>query len=115
IFLLTASTFNAFAQDSLSVIRLQEMPLRVLEYRSPLQNLINSNFPVQQPAVQELDNFQKDIISRISDVYRIHVLSLEAQVNNDPIEAEKQINNALAATQSLLDDFPEIGSEARFA
>lgn len=115
IFLLTASTFNAFAQDSLSVIRLQEMPLRVLEYRSPLQNLINSNFPVQQPAVQELDNFQKDIISRISDVYRIHVLSLEAQVNNDPIEAEKQINNALGATQSLLDDFPEIGSEARFA
>lgn len=115
IFLLTASTFSAFAQDSLSTIRLQEMPLRVLEYQSPLQSLINSNFPVQQPAVQELDNFQKDIISRISDVYRVHILSLEAQVNNDPIEAEKQINNALAATQGLLDDFPEIGGEPRFA
>ena len=110
-----SATPALLAQDSLSAIKILEMPLRVLNYQSPLQGTIEDEFTTQQPALQELDNFQKDVLSRISDVYRIHVQALEAQVANDPIEAEKQINNALAATQGLLDDYPEISSEARFA
>lgn len=106
---------NAVNAQDTTTIKLQEMPLRMLDYKSPMQGINDKSFSAQQPAFQELDNFQRDILSRISDVYRIHVLSLEAQVENNPIEAEKQINNALAATQALLEDYPEIGSESRFA
>lgn len=103
------------AQDTTATIEINDMPLRLLEYRSPMEEAVEDGFSAQQPAMQELDTFQKDILSRISDVYRIQIEALEAQVNDDPLEAETQINNALAATQGLLDDFPEINADRRFA
>ncbi|MEX2363765.1 MAG: transglycosylase SLT domain-containing protein, partial [Balneolaceae bacterium] len=106
---------SLLAQDSTSTIDLNDMPLRLLHYNSPMLGNPDGGFATQQPALQELDSFQKDILSRISDVYRIQILALEAQVNDDPLEAETQINNALAATQNLLDDFPEINADRRFA
>lgn len=101
------------APDSLTKIQ-EEMPLRLLPYENPLKG-ISAEGDEPQVAMKELDSFQKDILTRITDVYRIHIHSLDAQVNNEPIEAEKHINNALTATQSLLDDYPEIGGDARFA
>jgi membrane-bound lytic murein transglycosylase D len=104
----------AQSQDSSAAIDLTEMPLRLLEYQSPMQGANAVESTVEQPAMQELDNFQRDIMSRISDIYRIHISAMEAQVSNDPLEAEEQINNALAATQGLLDDYPEIRGDRRF-
>ncbi|MBD3616165.1 MAG: LysM peptidoglycan-binding domain-containing protein [Gracilimonas sp.] len=107
-------TPGIFAQDTTATIELKEMPLRFLDYKSPMQEIQEGDGLAQQPAMQELDNFQKDIMSRISDIYRIHINAMEAQVNNDPLEAETQINDALAATQGLLDDYPEISGNRRF-
>lgn len=103
-----------YAQDTTEVIELKEMPLRLLDYQNPIQKIQDHKGITEQPALQELDNFQKDILSRISDIYRIHIKAMEAQVNNDPLEAETQINDALAATQGLMDDYPEISSDRRF-
>ncbi|WP_428236396.1 LysM peptidoglycan-binding domain-containing protein [Gracilimonas sp.] len=102
------------AQDTTATLDLKEMPLRLLDYKSPMQGLQEGDGITQQPAMQELDNFQKDIMSRISDIYRIHIKAMEAQVGNDPLEAEAQINDAVAATQGLLDDYPEIRGDRRF-
>jgi membrane-bound lytic murein transglycosylase D len=103
-----------FAQDTTVTLELKDMPLRLLDYRSPMQGTQNDAATGHQPALQELDNFQKDVMSRIADIYRIHIHAIEAQVNNDPLEAESQINDALAATQGLLDDYPEISGDRRF-
>lgn len=103
-----------FAQDTTATIDQKDMPLRLLDYASPMEQMNDGEGLQEQPAFTELDNFQKDILSRISDIYRIHVNAMEAQVNNDPLEAETQINDALAATQGLLDDYPEISSDNRF-
>lgn len=102
------------AQDTTAVIDIKDMPLRYLDYESPMQGLQEGDGASQQPALQELDNFQKDVMSRITDIYRIHIKAMEAQVNNNPLEAETQINDALAATQGLLDDYPEISGDRRF-
>lgn len=107
-------TPGIYAQDTTSTIDLKDMPLRLLDYQSPLQAVTGGDGLDEQPAMQELDNFQKDIMSRISDIYRIHINAMEAQVNNDPLEAETNINDALTATQGLLDDYPEISGDRRF-
>jgi membrane-bound lytic murein transglycosylase D len=103
-----------FAQDTTATIDMKDMPLRMLDYKSPMQQINNAEGLTEQPALQELDNFQKDIMSRISDIYRIHISAMEAQVNNDALQAEAEINNALSATQGLLDDYPEISGDRRF-
>lgn len=105
---------GVFAQDTTATLHLKEMPLRLLDYRSPMQSIEKGSGATEQPAMQELDNFQKDIMSRISDIYRIHIKAMEAQINNDPLEAEAQINDALAATQGMMDDYPEISGDRRF-
>lgn len=112
-FILAPATY-AQDQDSSATIDLQDMPLRLLDYQSPMQGVNSGESTTEQPAMQELDNFQKDVMSRISDIYRIHIKAMEAQVSNDPLEAEEQINDALAATQGLLDDYPEIRGDRRF-
>ncbi|MEO1022935.1 MAG: LysM peptidoglycan-binding domain-containing protein [Bacteroidota bacterium] len=110
------NTMTGLAQDSLN-IKIEDMPKRLLPYTkstalSPSKKEPQKNL---QPATQQLDSFQKDVMSRISDVYRIQVLALEAQVNDDPIVAEDHINNAVQATQELLEDYPEISNDRRFA
>ncbi len=103
-----------FAQDTTATLELKDMPLRLLDYRSPMQGAKKDASTGHQPALQELDNFQKDVMSRIADIYRIHINAIEAEVNNNPLEAESQINDAIAATQGLLDDYPEISGDRRF-
>lgn len=111
--LCVVSTGLVKAQDS-TAIEGKEVPLRLLPYTSPMQGVEREDENQRQSAFTELDSFQKDIISRITDIYRLHILALEAQVNDDPIQAETHINDAIAASQGLLDDYPEIRSDRRF-
>lgn len=104
----------ATAQDSAAAIEAKEMPLRLLPYTNPMQG-VEAEESERPLNFTELDSFQKDVMSRIADIYRTHVLALEAQVNNDPVQAETHINDAVNASQELLDDYPEIRSDRRFA
>lgn len=103
------------AQDSTVTVKDKEMPLRLLPYTSPMQGVEKEETLTETPVLSELDSFQKDIISRISDIYRLHILALDAQVDQDAIQAETYINDAVTASQELLDDYPEIRSDRRFA
>ena len=91
------------------------MPKRLLPYENPMEKKPTLHDNKSQPALVDLDNFQKDVIRRVSDIYHIHILSLEAQVTENPIKAEKHINDAIQASQQLLDDYPEIRTDRRFA
>ncbi len=104
----------AQAQDSTQVIK-NDMPQRLLPYNNPMEKNNGLEESPLQPALIQLDSFQKDVMSRVSDIYRIHILSLEAQVNDNPIMAEEHINDAIQASQQLLDDYPEIRNDRRFA
>ncbi|MFN1835919.1 LysM peptidoglycan-binding domain-containing protein [Balneola sp. MJW-20] len=112
--ILTGSLFNNVVAQNKSDIDLEDMPLRLLPYTNPMQGLGNSSADNTPTAVKDLDPFQRDLLARISEVYKIHISALDAQVQNEPVEAEKRINNALTATQDLLDDYPEIQSDQRF-
>lgn len=103
------------AQDT-TKIKIEDIPVRFLPVQNPLEaKQLRTEEPVFQPANSELDGFQKDVLRRIADVYQLHVLSLEAQLNENPIEAETYINDAVNASQALLDDYPEIRTDRRFA
>ena len=105
---------TVLAQDS-TIISPKEMPIRMLPYTSPMQGVEPDQDRLNIPTLSELDSFRKDIISRIADIYRLHTLALEAQVNADAISAETHINEAVIASQDLLDQYPEVRSDRRFA
>ena len=103
------------AQDSTANIQNQEMPQRLLPYSNPMESAEDEPQPQLQPNLVELDAFQKDVMSRIADIYQLHVLGLEAQVEDNPVQAETHINDAVNASQQLLDDYPELRADRRFA
>lgn len=110
-----STTGTLIAQDSTATLEGKVMPLRLLPYANPMQGVESEQSLSETPTLSQLDSFQKDIINRISDIYRLHIQALEAQVNEDAIQAETHINDAIAASQELLDDYPEIRSDRRFA
>ncbi|MFA5668508.1 MAG: LysM peptidoglycan-binding domain-containing protein [Balneolaceae bacterium] len=102
------------AQDT-SGVNIERMPIRLLPVNNPMEAKTVDEQQTQQPANIELDSFQKDVLRRISDIYQIHIASLEAQIDDNLIEAEININDAVNASQALLDDYPEIRADRRFA
>ena len=95
--------------------KLDEIPIqkRLLPYVNPL-GVQELSEPIAVRPTLKPDELQKDLLRRISDAYRIHVLSVDAQVMQDLISAEQYINDSFAAIQSLMDDFPEIQNNRRF-
>jgi len=105
----------ALGQDNGNDIEHKKIPVQksLLPFDSPLGtgNSENDAAVTREP----LDDLQKEQLSRISDVYRMHVLSIESQLKDDLVQAESYINDALASIQSLMDDYPEVRNERRFA
>ena len=109
-----------FAQEAPPTIEYQEIKTKYLPYNNPMQAWASSNGPSVNdttdliPIELQLDSFERDMMLRIANIYGTHVQALKAQVNNEPVEAERLINESLAASQELLDEYPEIRSNARF-
>lgn len=105
----------AYGQDNGKDIEHKKIPVQkmLLPFDSPLG--IGNNEPEVATTRKPLDDLQKEQLSRISDVYRMHVLSIESQLKDDLVQAESYINDALASIQALMDDYPEVQNERRFA
>lgn len=102
-------------QDSVDVeITEVELPARLLPYNNPMVPSKYAFSSDEEPVQKKLDNFQKEIMSRIAEVYRSNINAIQAQVENKPLQAEKHINDALSNLQALLDDYPEVQSDRRF-
>lgn len=112
--LISFISFNAQAQDSDPEFEEASIEKELLPYNNPMQPSSLEFSDSSEPDVKALDEFQKEILNRIAGIYRLHVNAIEAQINNDPLKAEKKINNALSSIQSLLDEFPEVQSNKRF-
>lgn len=112
---LGVGSVQAQQQDSAEVqISEVEMPTRLLPYNNPM---IRSEYDLSnnvEPVRKDLDNFQKEIMTRIADIYQSNINAIRAQVENKPLQAEKHITDALSNLQALLDDYPEVQSDKRF-
>lgn len=104
---------SLFAQQSSKTGDDLNVPVKLLPYSNPL--LSDGEEPAEISTDRELGNLEKEMMTRISDVYRMQVLAIDSQVHGDLIQAESYINDAFAAIQALMDDYPEIQSNRRFS
>lgn len=104
-------------QRDTTKIQLEEsaIPAKLLPYNNPMVEEDDEFSSVRNSETPKLDNFQKDVMGRIADIYRTHVNAIEAQIQDDPLSAERHITDALNALQSLLDTYPEVQSNPRFS
>lgn len=84
----------------------------MLPYTNPLTESRDET-EVQRDS-QEVTEIDKEILRRISNAYKMHVLAIDAQVQGDLVQAEDYINEAFASIQSMMDDFPEVQNNRRF-
>jgi hypothetical protein len=58
---------------------------------------------------------QRDRLGRISEIYKLQVATLEAQIAGDELTAEDHLVRAIGELQALMAEEPEIRTERRFA
>lgn len=102
----------AYSQDQNKEEAEAEVPKKLLPYTNPL---IESRDEIEvETDTQEVTEVDKEVLRRISNAYKMHVLAIDAQVQGDLVQAEEYINKAFAAIQSMMDDYPEMQSNRRF-
>lgn len=109
--LLCFITEATHAQNTNRIINEAQIPAKLLPYSNPITD---SREEITRENAQTIDEIEKETLRRISDVYRIHVLSIDAQVQGDLVQAESYINDAFRSIQMLMDDFPEVQNNRRF-
>lgn len=113
---LSAHSVIAQSNDSTKVeLKETEISKTFLPYNNPLLSTGFEDSKKEDRPVKKLDDFQKDVMGRISNIYKTHTGAIDAQISNDPLKAEKHITEALNSIQSLLEEYPEIQSDRRFA
>jgi membrane-bound lytic murein transglycosylase D len=100
------------ARQNQPIIPEIEVPPALLPYSNPLLESREERSFHATPVIN--GELEKEILRRISNAYKRHILSIDAQVQGDLVSAENYINEAFAAIQSLMDDFPEVTSNRRF-
>lgn len=106
-------TSLGMAQESQKGTTEIELQVKLLPYSNPLTEVSEEpEVAIVNGNTSELD---VELLRRISNVYKRHVLAIDAQVQGDLVQAESYINESFAAIQSLLDDYPEIQNNRRFA
>lgn len=60
-----------------------------------------------------VDELEKELMHTLANIYRQHLLSLDAQINNDLVSAEKYILEGLTAIHQILEEYPEAQSNRR--
>ncbi|MDX1591026.1 MAG: LysM peptidoglycan-binding domain-containing protein [Balneolaceae bacterium] len=109
--LLTGQTLSA--QSDSSRQDKSDVPVKLLPYANPLTES-QEDAQIQEERTLP-DDIDKELLRRISDTYRLHVLAIDAQVQGDLVQAEEYINEAFASIQSMMDDYPELQGNRRFA
>lgn len=115
IFFLSAGISYAQQPETKKIeLQADEVPVKLLPYNNPIIPSKYDFSSKEEPVRKELDDFQKEVLSRIASVYRSNVNAIEAQLQNNPLKAEQHISDALTDLQNLMDDYPEVQSDRRF-
>lgn len=84
-----------------------------LDYIEPVNLKQAPSTPKSVPV--GIDELERDLLQMLANIYRQHVLSLDAQINDDLVSAEKYIIDGLTAFQSIIEEYPEVQSNRRVA
>jgi membrane-bound lytic murein transglycosylase D len=84
-----------------------------LDYIEPVNLRQAPSTPKSVPV--GIDELERDLLQMLANIYRQHVLSLDAQINDDLVSAEKYIIDGLTAFQSIIEEYPEVQSNRRVA
>ncbi len=108
-----------FAQDSTDASKLdrQDIPVRLLEVEDPFQsqsNKASSQSFAPNVNLAELDEFEKEILASLADVYELQVKALDSQAKGDAVATEGFILQSFDSIRELLDLYPEIQNNRRF-
>src|SRR5699024_5633399 len=58
---------------------------------------------------------RKEVMQKVAGIYRVHLKAMEAQLDGDPVSAEKFIVRALNMLQNILNKYPEVQASNRFS
>lgn len=110
------SSVNLYSQNS-SDLFVEEIPIPPVYV--PVQNSFQQNLPVEvhlkvKDTNSDLDDFEKEIMQRISGIYELQIKAMRAEIKNKPLAAEDYILEALKAIKKLLDEYPQIKNYKRF-
>lgn len=111
ILILIAAPFVLLAQDEDPPLRIKHIPDIRIELGPERQ------LKIDKPSEKSLADFEyspTEVLQRIANVYKMHLLAIEAQINNDAVTAESYINDALMAIQNAMNDFPEVQENRKF-
>lgn len=90
------------------------------EGRIPYQPVALPQLPYEPPVTVDVnvgsvsEDSERDLMRRITDVYRVHVRHLEAMVADDLLTAETTLLDGLSLLQSIIDEYPEAASNRRY-
>lgn len=86
------------------------LPQVLLPYENPIEADMNRSLTIQPQS----GTMNREVLQRIADINRTTVMALEAQLEDDLVEAENLIMQALESVQQLMQDHPEVESSRRF-
>src|SRR5690606_4649535 len=75
-----------------------------LDYIEPVNLKQAPSIPKSVPV--GIDELERELMQSLANIYRQHVLSLDAQVNGDLVSAEKYIIDGLTAFQGIMEEYP---------
>lgn len=96
---------SVFSQHPEHTSGQQTIPIIELPYENPYDVLREKQRQIHSG--EENQQISQELLQKVSDIYRMHLMALDAQLSNDLPEAEGYINESLAAMQTLMDDQPE--------
>lgn len=62
----------------------------------------------------QVDPADREALRRMADIKRLNLMAVEAQLEDELVDAEDYISQALQGIQHLLEDYPDIPSNRRF-
>ena len=101
---------EVIGQDE-QILETKPMPEVILPYENPIDQIRDQHRQAVASAREELD---PETASRIADIYELHLKGMRAQLQNNLVEAEDYIMQALNELQDIMEDMPEVQSHRKF-
>ncbi|MEX2403466.1 MAG: LysM peptidoglycan-binding domain-containing protein [Balneolales bacterium] len=116
--ILFVTPFLLYAQDDESALRIKHIPgMRFDSNISEQPRYEKNNYENNNRDKKDLPVLKEnptEVLQRFANIYQMHLLSIEAQINNDAVMAESYITDALMAIQNAMNDYPEVQESRKF-
>ncbi|GAA5522953.1 LysM peptidoglycan-binding domain-containing protein [Aliifodinibius salicampi] len=113
-FLVTSSAIGQEANTTNIKLEVSSLSSERLPYNNPMEDKDTETDSINTNDIKP-GSLEEDVMQRMAGIYEIHYKAMYAQLNQNPLQAEKFITDALNELQGLLDRYPEVQSNRRFS